>query len=77
MPSYTFLFEKRRTYLGSSPEALPVKTEAGFEIVPKPEARALAAYLASLKSDVSLYEAPLPQPKTNDVSKAATIAPAK
>jgi hypothetical protein len=31
---------------------------AGYEVVPKPEAKQLVAYLLSLHADVPLYEAP-------------------
>jgi hypothetical protein len=48
----------------------------GEEIVPRPEAEALAAYLLSLHSDVPLFEAPMPLTKTNAVGGAMTNAPA-
>jgi cbb3-type cytochrome oxidase cytochrome c subunit len=51
MPSYRFLFEKRKVGKGRSPGS-------GEEIVPKREAIALAAYLTSLQSDASLFIAP-------------------
>ena len=66
MPPYRFLFEKRRIGRYPSPDALRfeeketgVAPPAGFEIVPRPEALALAAYLMSLHSDTPLFEAPL------------------
>jgi cbb3-type cytochrome oxidase cytochrome c subunit len=66
MPPYRFLFEQRRIRLQPSPEALvlppDVAPPAGYEVVPKPAARALAAYLASLRADASLYSAPLTVP---------------
>jgi cbb3-type cytochrome oxidase cytochrome c subunit len=74
MPSYAFLFEKRKIGVGSprSADALVFPKEFApggeFEIVPKPEAKALVAYLLSLRADTPLYEAPLtppPAPKTN------------
>jgi len=80
MPAYKFLFERRKIENGKrpSPDALTptdeFKTEKGYEIVPRPEARALAAYLASLNSDTPLYEAPL-TPATPVA--ASTNAPAK
>jgi len=76
MPSYAFLFERRK--IGSQPlaDALALPKEfapaEGYEIVPKPEAKALVAYLQSLRSDTPLYEAPLtppPAPKTNAPAK--------
>ena len=45
-----------------SPDALALPKEfapaEGFEVVPKAEARQLAAYLVSLKASTPLYEAP-------------------
>ncbi len=63
MPSFKFLFEVRPKINGeASPEALTLPkefaAEAGYEVVPKPEAKELAAYLLSLKANVPLYEAP-------------------
>jgi cbb3-type cytochrome oxidase cytochrome c subunit len=77
MPAYPFLFEKKKIGKQSSPDALLLPKEfavEGYEIVPKPEAKALAAYLISLRSDTPLYEAPLTPPPP---PKAATNAPAK
>ncbi len=66
MPSYRFLFETRKISGAPSPDALQLPKEfapaAGFEIVPKPEARQLVAYLLSLHSDTPLYEAPMSAP---------------
>ena len=48
---------------------------SGYEIVPRPEARALAAYVTSLHQDGYLFEAPPPpQPagKTNAPVKVPT-----
>ena len=62
MPSFKFLFEVRKIGAAPSVDALNLPKEfaaaAGFEIVPKPEAKQLAAYLLSLKANVPLYEAP-------------------
>ena len=62
MPSFKFLFEVRPVDAKPSPDALNLPKEfaaaAGFEIVPKPEAKQLAVYLLSLKANVPLYEAP-------------------
>ena len=62
MPSFKFLFEVRPVDAMPSPDALNLPKEfaaaAGFEIVPKPEAKQLAVYLLSLKANVPLYEAP-------------------
>lgn len=72
MPSYQFLFEKRKIGRVPSPDALQLSGDfappAGYEIVPKPAAIQLAAYLLSLKSDAPLYEAPF--------SGSATATPA-
>lgn len=78
MPPYRFLFEQRKITRAPSPDALRLTGElappAGYEIIPKPEARALAAYLVSLRSDVPLDEAPftslaVPAPGTNAPAK--------
>jgi cbb3-type cytochrome oxidase cytochrome c subunit len=64
MPSYQFLFEKRRVGDHPSPNALKLEGAlapgAGWEIVPRPEALRLVAYLQSLKQTEPLYEAPAP-----------------
>jgi cytochrome c oxidase cbb3-type subunit 2 len=66
MPPYRFLFEKRRVRLRPSPEALVLPAElappAGYEVVPKPAAQALAAYLVSLRANAPLFSAPLTVP---------------
>lgn len=60
MPSYKFLYQKRKIQGAASPEALEVEdVEEGYEIVPKPEAKALVAYLMSLKKDYGLPEQPI------------------
>lgn len=73
MPPYRYMFEKRRIERSASPDALKypgLPVEPGFEIVPKLEAKALVAYLASLRAGEPLYETPLtvpaaPSPGTN------------
>lgn len=80
MPPYTYLFEKRRIGSTPSPDALKIEVEAGYEIVPKTEAKALVAYLLSLKTVTPLFEAPLyvaPKPpvqtaQTNAVTTTTT-----
>jgi hypothetical protein len=47
----------------------------GFEIVPTPEAKALAAYLVSLRSDAPLFISPLSVASAAPAG-AATNAPA-
>jgi hypothetical protein len=63
MPPYRFLFERRKIEHGASPEALVLPAElaptAGYEIIPKAEGRALAAYLVSLRAEAPLFVAPL------------------
>jgi len=93
MPPYRFLFEKRKIERGPSPYALALAgnlaPEAGYEIVPRPAARALAAYLTSLQANAPLFESPLTAPApaapatnapagaTNAPAAAATNTPAK
>lgn len=71
MPAYPYLFETRRIQGFPSPDALKLEgayaPEAGFEVVPRPEAKALIAYLLSLQSSVSLPEAPVILGGTNTV----------
>jgi len=75
MPPFKFLFEVRKINGVPSPDALDLPKEFapadGYEVVPKPKAKELVAYLLSLRADVPLYEAPFtPQ-------LAATSAAAK
>jgi len=76
MPPYRFLFETRRIERALSPEALPLTGSLapppGYEVVPKAEARALVAYLMSLRADAPLFNAPLTVPAA---PPAATNAP--
>jgi cbb3-type cytochrome oxidase cytochrome c subunit len=79
MPPYRFLFKKRKIRLQPSPEALVLPAElappAGYEVVPKPAAKALAAYLASLRADAPLFIAPMTVPAAATAS-GGTNAPA-
>ena len=63
MPPFRYLFEVRKIGREPSPNALKLPPEfappAGYEVVPKPEARELAAYLLSLRASVPLYSAPI------------------
>jgi len=68
MPPYRFLFTKRKLREGETP-TLPV--ELGYEVTPKPEAEALAAYLMSLRADAPLKEAPVPNPPTKSAPAPA------
>ncbi len=73
MPPFRFLFEQRKIKGTPSPDALKVDSvPADFEIVPAKEAKALAAYLVSLRADAPLFETPMSAPKTPD---AGTNAP--
>ena len=66
MPPYRFLFETRDIGKSPSPDAFPPSTEfqppPGKEIIPKPEAKALVAYLMSLHADAPLFDAPVTVP---------------
>jgi len=63
MPPYQYLFDVRQAGAGRSPEALQLPQDyappAGYEVVPKPEAKQLAAYLLSLRANAPLYSAPV------------------
>jgi cytochrome c oxidase cbb3-type subunit 2 len=56
MPPYRFLFEKQKVTGQRSLDALPVETEAGYQVVPKPEAVKLVKYLLSLDRSYPLKE---------------------
>ena len=60
MPRYSHLFETRKIVGAPASDALKkVEVANGYEIVPKPEALALVAYLQSLKQDKPLPESPI------------------
>jgi cytochrome c oxidase cbb3-type subunit 2 len=81
MPPYRFLFEQRKIRFQPSPEALVLPAEvplpAGYEVVPKPTAKALAAYLLSLQANAPLFSAPRTLPPTAPTPNAtnAPVAP--
>jgi cbb3-type cytochrome oxidase cytochrome c subunit len=89
MPAYRFLFEERKLKRGQQPssDAIPLTAAGVFfdlsketgpidrEIVPKPEAKALVAYLLSLRADAPLFEAPLTS-ATPGGTPSGTNAPA-
>jgi cbb3-type cytochrome oxidase cytochrome c subunit len=81
MPVYPFLFEKRKIGSNPDPDALvlsgPAAPPTGYEIVPKPEARALVAYLLSLRADVSLFSAPLAAAAVSSGGSGTNTAPAQ
>lgn len=74
MPSYRFLFTTRRIDGQPSDEALdltgPDAPPAGYEVVPTAEARALAAYLLSLRKDYHLPDENGPVPPASDKDKS-------
>jgi len=81
MPPYSFLFERHKIQGIPSADALripaPYGPLDGYEIIPRPEAIELANYIASLRQDGYLFEAPPPaqlMPKTN--APAPTNSPA-
>ena len=78
MPPYRYLFERKRVGHRPSPKALKLPPEfapeAGFEIVPTPQAEALVDYLLSLQAETSLFEAPLPPSTNAPASTASTNA---
>jgi cytochrome c oxidase cbb3-type subunit II len=57
MPPYRYLFEKKKVTGDRSVDALNVKTEAGFQIVPTAKAKELVDYLLSLDRSHPLKEA--------------------
>jgi cbb3-type cytochrome oxidase cytochrome c subunit len=63
MPPFRYLFEVRKIRGEPSPDTLKLPAEfappAGCEVVPKPEAKELAAYLLSLRANAPLYDAPI------------------
>jgi cytochrome c oxidase cbb3-type subunit 2 len=63
MPPFRYLFEVRKIRGEPSPDALKLPAEfaspAGYEVVPKPEAKELAVYLLSLRANMPLYDAPI------------------
>lgn len=66
MPSFRYLFNVQKIGAAPSPEALNLPAAfappAGSEVVPKPEARQLVAYLLSLRANVPVYDAPFTPP---------------
>jgi cytochrome c oxidase cbb3-type subunit 2 len=83
MPSYRFLFETREIGNGAQPSegALhlvgALEPKPGFEVVPTTRARALVAYLVSLKTTYDYPEAvPVAPPKAEGAPAKAPAAPA-
>jgi cbb3-type cytochrome oxidase cytochrome c subunit len=63
MPPFRYLFVVRKIGDAPAPDALQFPKEFapadGYEIVPTPEAKQLAAYLLSLRANAPLYSAPI------------------
>lgn len=93
MPPYRFLFETHKIERHRSADALNLPPDlappAGYEVVPTARARALVAYLLSLRIDQPLFVAPMTvaaaststngaaMTSTNAASMAPTNSPAK
>ncbi|MGO8696367.1 MAG: cbb3-type cytochrome c oxidase subunit II [Limisphaerales bacterium] len=82
MPPYRYLFEKRKIQSFPSRDALVLPEQiappAGYEIIPRPQALALAAYLMGLRQEGYLFEAPPPPARpTNAAALLRTNVPAK
>ena len=75
MPPYRYLFDKRHLRNGETPapDALPVEgLAADEEVVPTEEARQLAAYLLSLRSEGVLFDTPPPPPPPTNAAAGST-----
>lgn len=79
MPPYRFLFKTQKIGKSASVDALPLVGELaprpGYEVVPTDDARALAAYLVSLRADAPLFESPVTPPPAS--APATNVAAAK
>jgi cbb3-type cytochrome oxidase cytochrome c subunit len=79
MPPYRFLFELQPVGRHPSARALQFAGKDtppdGYEIVPTDDARALAAYLVSLRANAPLFESPFTAPAAPPAT--ATNSPAK
>lgn len=74
MPAYPYLFDTVAMKPGQKAPA-DAFLAGNQMIVPRKKAIQLAGYLLSLKSEGSLFEAPIPPPPTNAVAKATNAAP--
>jgi cytochrome c oxidase cbb3-type subunit 2 len=81
MPPHKFLFAKRKIIYQQSVDAVkfPAGFEppAGFEVVPMDDARALVAYLQSLRVTAPLFEAPMSVTVSAPAAEANTNSVAK
>jgi len=65
MPPFRYLFELRQRSDGETPAPDALRfppgyaVPAGCDVLPRPEAKQLAAYLLSLRANVPLYNAPV------------------
>lgn len=81
MPQYPYLFTKRKIKGQPSADALPLPPafqQEGYEVIPTADAKALAAYLTSLRARTYLFEAPQlppPPPQAEPANKQQTGAP--
>jgi cbb3-type cytochrome oxidase cytochrome c subunit len=84
MAPYHYLFDKRKLEGSPSPDALPAfgsfTPPVGYEIIPKPEALALAAYLVSLRTDAPIFPTPMsvpapPPPATTNAPGTPVVGP--
>lgn len=80
MPPYRYLFEKRKISGQRSNDALNIRTEADYEIVPKAAAKHLVDYLLSIDRSHPLKEISsaegVPPPAAATAPPAAPAAPA-
>lgn len=74
MPRYRFLFEERPRGAQPAPDALPIPGTQ--DVIPKPEAYALVAYLLSRRADMPLFEAPAPMVMSSGAGAGSTNAQA-
>lgn len=77
MPPYRFLFEKRRLAIGAKAAADAIlESEGGvdYTYVPTADARALAAYLLSLRAEEPLFETPMARPPIVEAAAAPSNA---
>jgi cytochrome c oxidase cbb3-type subunit 2 len=76
MPPYPYLFKKQKIVRTASVDALPVDVGAGYEVIPTEEGVALAAFLASQRQNVYVFEAPPPSSGKPVSVHSKTNAPA-
>ena len=76
MPPYPYLFRKQKIDRTPSPDALPISTESGYEIVPTTDGQNLATYVASLRQTAYIFEFPPPASDKPITMHPATDSPA-